>query len=123
MDQDPVYHIASRDHWSAAQETGSYVVPSLESEGFIHFSAKSQCAGTANLYYAGQRSLLLLTIDTTKLSSKLVWEPSRDGALFPHLYGPLNIAAVAKVEEWRAGADAVFTEPSSANLSAKSDDK
>lgn len=123
MDQELVYHIASRDDWSVAQKTGRYCASSLKSEGFIHFSTLEQCAGTANLYYSSEDSLLFLTISTQKLTAELRWEKSRNDALFPHLYGPLNVDAVLNTQEWRLGSDGVFERPSSANLSVKSADK
>ncbi|MDF1666947.1 MAG: DUF952 domain-containing protein [Planctomycetota bacterium] len=123
MNQELVYHIASREDWIEAQKTGCYSAPSLQSEGFIHFSTLEQCAATANLYYSSEKSLLFLSISVQKLSPELRWEKSRDDAHFPHLYGPLNIDAVLKAQEWRVGGDGVFETPSSANLSAKSVDK
>jgi len=47
---------------------------------------------------AGQSDLLLVRIDGAKLGDSLKWEPSRGGALFPHLYGDLDLAAVTHVE-------------------------
>ena len=35
-----------------------------------------------------------LAVDADTLGSALRWEPSRGGALFPHLYGPLPVASV-----------------------------
>ena len=67
-------------------------------DGFIHFSTATQVAETAAKHFAGQQDLLLITIDAEKLGERLKWEPSRGGALFPHLYGPLDLSMVAKVE-------------------------
>jgi uncharacterized protein (DUF952 family) len=42
--------------------------------------------------------LLLIWVDAEKLDDRLKWEPSRGGALFPHLFGDLDMAAVVCVE-------------------------
>ncbi len=49
-------------------------------------------------YFAGQRDLVLLAIDPERLGERLRWETSRGGELFPHLYGPLDLAHVISVE-------------------------
>ena len=61
---------------------------------FIHFSTAAQVAETAAKHFAGQSDLLLISVDARKLGNALKWEPSRGGALFPHLYGPLTVEAV-----------------------------
>ena len=63
-------------------------------DGFIHFSTAAQAAETAAKHFAGQRDLVLLTVDAALLGDRLKWEPSRGGALFPHLYGELALTAV-----------------------------
>ena len=73
-------------------------------DGFIHFSTAAQAVETAAKHFAGQRDLVLVSVDANKLE-KLKWEPSRGGALFPHLYGELDIAAVTRVDPLPLGAD------------------
>ena len=63
-------------------------------DGFIHFSTAEQAAETAAKWFAGQRDLVLVAVDADALGDKLKWEPSRGGALFPHLYGELSLKAV-----------------------------
>ena len=67
-------------------------------DGFIHFSSAAQVVETAGKHFAGQSDLLLVRIDSAKLGDLLKWEPSRGGALFPHLYGDLDLTAVTRVE-------------------------
>jgi uncharacterized protein (DUF952 family) len=74
-------------------------------DGFIHFSTAAQAAETAARHFAGQDDLLLISVEATALGAALKWEPSRGGALFPHLYGDLDLAAVTKVEPLPLGAD------------------
>lgn len=90
-----IYHIATQAAWEAALATGSYEHPSLKEEGFIHCSQEHQVAGVLERYFSGQTGLLKLVIDTDKLSSRFIfdWSPGTKDT-FPHIYGPLNTAAV-----------------------------
>ncbi len=63
-------------------------------DGFIHFSTAEQLPGTLARYYAGARDLVLVAADEEQLGAAMKYEPSRDGALFPHLYGPLPLSTV-----------------------------
>ena len=56
-------------------------------DGFIHLSTGLQAKRTAELHFAGQNDLVLVALDEAKLATKLKWEPSRGGDLFPHIYG------------------------------------
>jgi uncharacterized protein (DUF952 family) len=91
-----IYHITTVAVWQDAQQYGSYTHPSLEAEGFIHCSYYDQVAETAQVHFKGQTELLLLCIDPARLKVELKPEVSRSGAVFPHLYGPLNLDAVQK---------------------------
>ena len=66
-------------------------------DGFIHFSTAEQLQETAARHFAGVQDLLLVAVSTDHLD--ITWEPSRGGALFPHLYAPLPFAAVLWVRE------------------------
>jgi len=101
-----IYHIVSRSDWAQAQATGRYSAPSLESEGFIHCSRLEQVLTVADNFYRNRSDLLLLCIEEGKLVSELRWEapahPKHSTVntigcdeRFPHLYGPLNLNAVA----------------------------
>jgi uncharacterized protein (DUF952 family) len=92
-----IIHILPRTEWERAQAAGTYRAASLNSEGFIHFSTPEQIPHTANDYYHGQSGLVMLVCDTDKLSAELKWEGARNGWLFPHLYGELNLDAVIRV--------------------------
>ena len=65
-------------------------------DGFVHFSTDAQVRETAAKHFAGEEGLMLLAVDELRLGEALRWEPSRGGALFPHLYGSLLLEAV----EW-----------------------
>ena len=90
-----IYHITTREAWTNASETGFYATPSLKEEGFIHCSELSQVEDIKSRFYAGVQDLVLLTIDTDRLTSQLIfeWSPSVQNT-FPHIYGPINVDAV-----------------------------
>lgn len=95
----PIYRIIGRADWQAAQAAGAFAGTAHDSrDGFIHFSTARQAAKTAAKHYAGQADLLLLYVDTARLTAPLKWEVSRNDDLFPHLYGTLPVAAVTRVE-------------------------
>jgi len=94
-----IYKICTAAEWHAAEHAGAYSGSAVDRhDGFIHFSTAEQAAETAAKHFAGQRDLVLITVDAEKLGDRLKWEPSRGGALFPHLYGELALAAVLRVD-------------------------
>jgi uncharacterized protein (DUF952 family) len=93
-----IYKILSVADWEAAQAAGRFDGSADDRrDGFIHFSDRRQVIGTAAKYYSGQSGLVLLTVDVGTLAD-LRWEKSRDDALFPHLYGPLELDAVERID-------------------------
>lgn len=92
-----IYHITSSQAWESALDLGQYSGDTLEAEGFIHFSGKEQVIATANRYYRGKTGLLLLQVNVKRLAARLKYEAAPSGEIFPHLYGQLNLDAVAKV--------------------------
>lgn len=102
----PIYHMCRAEEWQAALSQGSYPGSSQDqADGFIHFSTKAQIAVSAAKHRVGQTGLVLLTVDTARLGPQLKWEASRGGAMFPHLYGALDPAAVLSVDDLPLGAD------------------
>lgn len=95
-----IYKIATANSLAAARHSGHYDgMPIDASDGYMHFSTAAQLAETLRLHFKGQPALVILAIRTSDLGDDLVWEPSRGGQLFPHLYnGPLDMSAV----EWEA---------------------
>jgi len=101
-----LYKIVAAAHWQAAKHDGVFRGSADDlRDGFIHFSTAAQVEETAAKHFAGQADLLLLAVDDAWFGAALKWEPSRGGALFPHLYGELAIAAVSKVEPLPLGPD------------------
>jgi uncharacterized protein (DUF952 family) len=72
-------------------------------DGYIHLSAAHQLLETLDKHFTGQAGLVVIGFDPDALGPALVWEPSRGGALFPHLYAALPLAAARS--RWRAAWD------------------
>jgi len=104
-----VFHICSRQAFNDARVRGGYHAESLAHEGFIHLSRAHQVVPTAQAYYAGVRDLVVLVIDPTQLTVPLRYEPPAplpsntpkpaSSELYPHCYGPIDIAAIVDVLE------------------------
>ncbi len=92
-----IYKIVPASLWREAGD-GFAGAPVDLADGFIHFSTAEQVAETAARHFAGQRDLLLVAVDPDALGDALRWEPSRGGALFPHLYASLPVAAARWVK-------------------------
>ena len=60
----------------------------------VHFSTAEQAAETAAKHFSGVEGLTLLACDPDSMGSDLKWEPSRGGALFPHLYRQIQMTDV-----------------------------
>jgi uncharacterized protein (DUF952 family) len=105
-------HLCSAADWRAAQTTGEHRPESLDSHGFVHLSMPEQVHLPANRLYAGRTDLVLLRIDAARLTSPVRWEPGvatdPDSMVFPHLYGPLPVAAVISITPYRAGPNGRF---------------
>ena len=91
-----IFHICKKANWEEAQKAGEYRAESLQTEGFIHCSEKGQVAGVLEMFYKDLPDLILLHINTSKLTSELKYEPA-DGQNFPHVYGAINLDAVVEV--------------------------
>lgn len=91
---DLAYKILSQADWQLTLAEGRYDgSPVDQADGYIHLSTEAQLPGTAARHYAGQDSLMLVEVRLGDLGDDLVWEPSRGGDLFPHIYGPLPLRA------------------------------
>jgi uncharacterized protein (DUF952 family) len=94
-----IYKIATEAAWREAEEAGHFKGAPIDlSDGYIHFSTADQVRETAARHFAGQTNLVLVAAEAEKLGDRLKYEPSRGGALFPHLYAPLDLAAVLWVK-------------------------
>jgi uncharacterized protein (DUF952 family) len=103
---EPIYKVLTEAAFEGAEGKGYFAGSADDTrDGFIHLSAAHQLEGTLAKHFAGQAGLLLLAVDPAQLGPDLKWETSRGGALFPHLYAPLDLAAVLWVETLPLGED------------------
>lgn len=107
-----LFKICPAPLWHESQRRGRFDGAPVDlADGYIHFSTGTQLAETARRHFADQDDLVLLAVPADVLGEALRWEPSRGGALFPHLYGPLPVAAVTAVHRLERGADGLLVFP------------
>lgn len=107
-----IYKICPEALWREAEATGLFRGAPVDlADGFIHFSTGAQVRETAAKHFAGQDGLLLIAVDAAVLGAALRYEPSRGGALFPHLYAPLDPRQARWIAPLRRGENGhVFAE-------------
>ncbi|MBI4345208.1 MAG: DUF952 domain-containing protein [Elusimicrobia bacterium] len=99
-----VYKLLRPAEWDSFRRDGRFDGSEHDRrDGFIHLSAAGQLAGTAAKHFVGEPELVLAEVDPAPLRDALRWEPSRGGALFPHLYGSLPLEAVRRTWAVRDG--------------------
>ena len=107
-----IYKITPQALWREAEASGRFTGAPIDvADGFIHFSTAAQVRETAAKHFSGQADLLLVAIDGSRLGAALKYEVSRGGALFPHLYGVLELKAVTWVRPLPLGADGAHQFP------------
>ena len=94
-----IYKIVERCQWESAVAAGQFTGSEIDHrDGYIHFSTAQQVHETARRHFAGVDDLMIVGVAVERLGDALVWEPSRGGQPFPHLYAPLPLAAVVSVD-------------------------
>lgn len=106
-----IFHITQRQQWQEAKSLESYRGDTLDSEGFIHCSTARQLVKVANRFFANQKHLVILLIDSDRVQSEVRYELAEVDELFPHIYGALNIDAVFQVIDLEPGEDGFFKLP------------
>ena len=107
-----IYKIFRADEYAAFVEAGTTSGAPVDlADGYIHFSTAEQVAETAAKHFAGETGLKLLALDANALGEDLKWEPSRGGALFPHLYASLKRADVVWAKPLPIGDDGAHVFP------------
>ncbi len=94
-----IYHIVTPEVWQKFKDRKFYEAESLTTENFIHCSYAEQLEGVLQRYYQNANRVLILTIETEKLTPKLVAEPSTGGEIYPHIYGAINTDAIIETKE------------------------
>jgi uncharacterized protein (DUF952 family) len=104
-----LFHLAAQQDWERASSARAYTTASLREDGFIHCVTATQHARVANDLYSGRTDLVLLLIDTDRLTSEVRLERADPGAeTFPHVYGPVDLDAIFEATPYRPGSDGRF---------------
>ncbi|MCC6386576.1 MAG: DUF952 domain-containing protein [Dehalococcoidia bacterium] len=110
---DVILHLAPAGRWRTWPAGTAYLPEAYEADGFVHCTAGDELMlAVANRFYGdGPGAFVALTIDPGQLTSELRWEASVDGLapLFPHVYGPIDAAAVMAVRPVLRAPDGRFT--------------
>jgi uncharacterized protein (DUF952 family) len=94
-----IYHIVLPEVWEKFEDEYEYEAESLQTEGFIHCSYRSQLDAVLERYYKDAEKVLILNINPHYLTSELIAEPSTNREIYPHIYGKINKSAIVDVEE------------------------
>ena len=101
-----IFKLLTQEQWDAFKSEKVFSGAPIDiADGYIHFSSASQVAETAEKYFADLPTVILAEVDVENLSIPVAWEPSRGGALFPHLSATLPIGAVTRTSALEKGAD------------------
>lgn len=109
-----IYHLAPAERWQRWPAGQPYLPAEFESDGFVHCTAgDALMLQVANRFYRGvPGAFVLLVIDPARLTAPLRWEPpvppSDLAPLFPHIYGPIDAAAIVVVRAAQRAADGTF---------------
>jgi len=118
---DVIYKIVTTEQWDEANRAGAFKgAPVDVADGYIHFSKAEQVEETAAKHFSEQDGLLLVAVSAKALGDQLVYEPSRGGAMFPHLYGHLPMEAVLSVDALSLLADGRHQFPPTINPAGRS---
>ena len=108
-----IFKIFRADEWAQFVADGETAGAPIDlADGYVHISAADQVAETVSKYFAGATGLKILALEADALGDKLIWEPSRGGALFPHLYRNLLADDVVWTKDLPLGSDGAHIFPS-----------
>lgn len=103
-----IYKICSAADWDVAVQQGEYAGSRDDArDGYIHLSTAAQLPGTAAKYFSGRSDLVLVAFAADAIGTALRWEPARGGALFPHVYAPLQTQQALWIKPLALGPDGV----------------
>ncbi len=90
------YHLVPASYWQNQKEGDRYLPERFHDDGFIHCTdTLEEVVAVGNRYYRSDpRPYLLLEIDCDSVSAPIVYEDA--ARIFPHIYGPLEVAAVRR---------------------------
>jgi uncharacterized protein (DUF952 family) len=96
LSQDALIHVTTEDAWEGAAQSGWYLPPGFEAEGFIHCCHRSQLERVLGEHFAGRDDVLLLVLEGSLIAADIRYERAGNGEDYPHIYGPIQPAAVTQ---------------------------
>lgn len=95
-----IFKILRPEEWTAFQASRRFEGSSVDlQDGYIHFSTAQQTRETLAKHFGDAQRVAILAVREEDVAADLRWEPSRGGALFPHLYRPLMLDEVTASQE------------------------
>jgi uncharacterized protein (DUF952 family) len=103
------FHLTPREWWDAADPDAPLAAPSLAAEGFVHCTdGAANLVATANRHYRDDaRDFVILTVDLDRVTSP--WTVEDPGRIYPHVFGPIDRAAILAVVSAPREVDGTFT--------------
>lgn len=106
------YKVFTGEQMAQLESEGTFAGAPVDLEdGYIHLSTAGQLDETVSKHFAGQHDLHVAAVDIEALGDAIKWEPSRRGALFPHIYAALPLSAVIAYSPLERDADGKVTLP------------
>ena len=89
-----VYHLTPVEVWERQAGGREYVPEAYQADGFIHCTiGETNLLTVANTFYQGDpRAQVALVLDLGRVTAPVRFED--EGRTFPHIHGPLDVAAV-----------------------------
>ena len=103
-----IYHITDQGSLDKAKLEGEFKEPSLNTEGFIHFSTREQVTSTARRHYSGRKDLVVFEIDEADVSAHLKYEQAIHGGSYPHVYAAIPMRIIQHIFPLPANPDGSF---------------
>jgi len=115
-----ILHLLTATDWSRLRSDTTLSPASLATEGFVHCTGDDDTLlAVANRFYTTvDETMVVISLDVARLTASVKWEPpahpdgraaAPDDPLFPHVYGPLELAAVRVVRSAERTPEGTFT--------------
>jgi uncharacterized protein (DUF952 family) len=102
------YHLVAQDWYLAQPSDADYLPEAFERDGFVHLTHGIESAlavGTA-YYRADNRPYLLLMVDLGHVAADVRYDDPDQR--YPHIYGPIDRAAIIEVHRANRAPDGSF---------------
>lgn len=101
----PVYKVFRMGEWRHFAHSGRFGGSADDArDGFIHLSSGGQVGGVLRRHFADETAVVIAEFRFSEGDADLKWESSTGGDLYPHYYGELSGAQVARSRRIEQGA-------------------